>query len=535
MSAQASLLVVDDEEVVCRSCTRIFERAGFHVETSRNPREGLKLAVEKNYNAILLDIMMPELSGIEFLAQLRQVRPTVPVIVITGYSSVTSAAEAMRLHAVDYIPKPFTPDEITAAVSRVVTWPAPETDSQLEVQDTATEAAPTPQAWKPVGKEVFFRGNAWMKLGADASVRAGAFLSRDEAAGVASVRVAEVGDTVVRGLPLAEVTLKGGRRLVIPAPLAGEVLEVNRALLAAPADALHDPCETGWLARIRPMETAGDMLASDTRRVLLASRDDTGARRIRVRLEHLGCMVQTFADTKGVLAALVRYPGAVVMVDAESLGQEGVSLVHAVGELTPDTKVIVVAGGGDAHQMAYRTEHVLYYAVAPLANGEMVDILHSAFREAPRPARRRRETSALEPSLRAIRTRNRRGQTVTLLTSGELLFADRGLGTAILERLLAAACPVESTVGTGELGMNDISRALAASDRVLILWNRNTARIPGSLTRRPMLVDCQPGRAPAQAITLVVQPSGGAAALDFEPGLTEALATAVVDEMTATR
>jgi hypothetical protein len=186
--------------------------------------------------------------------------------------------------------------------------------------------------------------------------------------------------------------------------------------------------------------------------------------------------------------------------------------------------------------MAYRTERVFYYAVTPVADGEMVDILHSAFRETPRPAGRRRETSALEPSLRAIKVRNRQGASVTLLTSGKLLFADHGLGAAILERLLAGSYPVETTVGTGDIGMNDISQAIASSDRALILWSHNTARIPGSLVRRPMFIDCKPRQAPTHAMTLVVQPSAeGGEPLTFEPRLSEALEAAIVEEMTAPR
>jgi FixJ family two-component response regulator len=544
MSAQANLLVVDDEEVVCRSCSRIFERAGFKVETCTNPREGLRMAVAKDYSAILLDIMMPELSGIEFLEQLRSVRPQVPVIIITGYSSVTSAAEAMRLHAVDYIPKPFTPAEITEAVCRAVTKPTLVTDAMVaEHEAAAARPAPPPVALPapPPAKqrsstEVFFEGNAWMRLEDEATVRAGAFLSCDEAAGIEAVRVAEVGDTVLRGLPLAELTLHGGRRLAIPAPLSGEILEVNRALLAAPADAFRDPCETGWIARVRPSAKAADLLANSTRRVYFASRDETGGRRVRQRLEHLGCAVQTFKDAEGAQTALRRAPGAVLLIDADSMGQAGVDLVRTVGAAAPKTNVVVLASNGASYQMAYRTERVFYYAVTPVADGELVDILHSAFREAPRTSCRRRETSALEASLRMIRVRNRQGESVTLLTSGKLLFADHGLGGTILERLLAGSYPVETTVGTGDLGMTDISTAIGANDRVLILWCHNTARIPGSLVRRPMFLDGRPGRTPTHAITLVVQPSvEGGETLAFEPRLSEALATAIVEEMTAPR
>jgi FixJ family two-component response regulator/glycine cleavage system H lipoate-binding protein len=555
MSADARLLVVDDEEVVCRSCSRIFERVGFTVETSTNPREGLRMAVAKDYSAILLDIIMPDLSGIEFLRQLRNVRPHVPVIVITGHSSVTSAAEAMRLRAVDYIPKPFTPAEITEAVWRVVTRPTlakdpvpealaaaagpeaprvPEVPGVPEAPEVPVEEPPPPPLTKLAGAVVSFEGNAWMRLEEEATVRAGAFLSSDEAAGVEAVRVADNGDTVLRGLPLAEVALQGGRRLVIPAPLSGEIIEVNRELLEAPTDAFRDPCETGWLARVRPTAKTVDLPASATRRVFLTSRDETETRRVRHRLEHLGCAVQIFKDGEAVRTALHQAPGAVVMIDADSMGQAGVDLVRGVGTAAPKTNVVVLASNGASYQMAYRTERVFYYAVTPVADSEVIDILHSAFREASRPACRRRETSALEPSLRAIRVRNRQGESVALLTSGKLLYADHGLGGTIVEHLLAGSYPVETTVGTGDLGMNDISHAIEANDRVLILWSHNTTRIPGSLVRRPLFIERKPAPAPTHAMTLVVQPSAdGGEPLSFEPRLSEALAAAIVEEMTA--
>ena len=394
---------------------------------------------------------------------------------------------------------------------------------------------PAPGPGQP-GDEVFFEAGAWMRLESDGTVRAGVFLSGDEAAAVEGVRVAEAGDTALRGLPLAELTLAGSRRLVVPAPASGEVLEVNQALLAAPAEALRDPCATGWLARLTPAAAVADLLQSRVHRVVLASRDDAGAARLRQQLEHCGCAVQRLADAPAVRAALRRTPSAVLMIDAESMGPDGLELVRAVGAAAPKTDVVVLARDGASYQVAYRTERVFYYAVTPLGDGELVDILRSAFRPAARPASRRREAPALESSLRAIRIRNRQGDLVSLLTSGKLLYADQGLGAAILDRLVGASCPPETGFGTGDLGMNEISLAVGQSDRTLILWSHDSARIPGSLVCRALFMERKPRQPSPHAVTLTVQPGADRGdPLGFEPPLTGALAAVIVEEMTAPR
>ena len=110
------MLVVDDEEVICHSCRRLFSRQGFRVETSSDALEGLSLAISNDYAVILLDIKMPVLDGIQFLQALRKTKPDVPVILVTGYPSAQTRATAERLGATDYVSKPFTPEQITRAV-----------------------------------------------------------------------------------------------------------------------------------------------------------------------------------------------------------------------------------------------------------------------------------------------------------------------------------------------------------------------------------------------------------------------------------
>jgi DNA-binding NtrC family response regulator len=117
------VLVIDDEEVMLESCRRILDRRGLRVDTEADGLRGRDRAINGKYDLVLLDVRMPQIDGLDLLDQLRKDRPDVEVIIITGYSSIDSAIKAVKLGAFDYLPKPFTPDElrtrVDAALARV--------------------------------------------------------------------------------------------------------------------------------------------------------------------------------------------------------------------------------------------------------------------------------------------------------------------------------------------------------------------------------------------------------------------------------
>ena len=114
------LLIVDDEVNLCKGCQRIFEDEGYTMEAAYTGEEGLKKATKEMYDAVLVDLKMPDMNGIDLIKQLKVYRPEVPIIMITGYASVPTAVEAMKCGADDYIPKPFNPDEIVEAVKKAI-------------------------------------------------------------------------------------------------------------------------------------------------------------------------------------------------------------------------------------------------------------------------------------------------------------------------------------------------------------------------------------------------------------------------------
>ena len=99
MDTRPTVLVVDDEEVVCNSCDRILSDEGFLVETSADARRGLELAEANDYAVVLLDIRMKEMDGLEYLKRLRSKKPDIPVIMITGYPERSFGLHSQALHA----------------------------------------------------------------------------------------------------------------------------------------------------------------------------------------------------------------------------------------------------------------------------------------------------------------------------------------------------------------------------------------------------------------------------------------------------
>ncbi len=116
MSQSRRLLIVDDEAAICLACARVLGPQGFEVETTTDPHEGLQRAAANDYACVLLDLKMPRMDGLEFLEALRRVKPRVPVLIMTGHSSAASAVAAGRLGASHYVAKPFSPEEVLAAV-----------------------------------------------------------------------------------------------------------------------------------------------------------------------------------------------------------------------------------------------------------------------------------------------------------------------------------------------------------------------------------------------------------------------------------
>lgn len=113
----ARILIVDDEEVVRRSHLRVLAGPGCEVDAVRDGDHALQAMESGAYDIVLLDLRMPGMDGMSLLQTLKQRWPESEVIVITGYPSVDTAKEAIRLGACDYLAKPLAPREVIQAAT----------------------------------------------------------------------------------------------------------------------------------------------------------------------------------------------------------------------------------------------------------------------------------------------------------------------------------------------------------------------------------------------------------------------------------
>jgi DNA-binding NtrC family response regulator len=115
-----SILVVDDEDVIRKGMRRILEAEGYQVATSASGRMAIERIQEQDFDVVITDLKMPGMDGIEVLKTIKILQPEVPVIIITGYSTVDTAVDAMKNGAFDYIAKPFTSSLIVDKVKKAV-------------------------------------------------------------------------------------------------------------------------------------------------------------------------------------------------------------------------------------------------------------------------------------------------------------------------------------------------------------------------------------------------------------------------------
>jgi DNA-binding NtrC family response regulator len=112
------LLIVDDELHVRESLSRWFIEDGYEIDTSEDAKEALSALSRKNYDVVITDIKMPGMDGVELQRRIKEVAPSVAVILITAYASVQTAVEALKEGAYDYITKPFDPEHLSRIVEK---------------------------------------------------------------------------------------------------------------------------------------------------------------------------------------------------------------------------------------------------------------------------------------------------------------------------------------------------------------------------------------------------------------------------------
>jgi DNA-binding response OmpR family regulator len=115
-----TILIIDDEINLRRSLALILQEAGYLVSTAANAAEGLQMVITSAYDLIFLDLQLPDRSGVELLPEIRKLHPDTPVLILTAHATLSSAMEAVRHGARDYMIKPIKPELLLRRIDDIL-------------------------------------------------------------------------------------------------------------------------------------------------------------------------------------------------------------------------------------------------------------------------------------------------------------------------------------------------------------------------------------------------------------------------------
>jgi len=114
------ILVVDDDVIVIKSCRRILEAEGFEVTTVPSADDALEKIKLYDFDLLVMDVKMPKHDGIFLMREIKKNWPDIPIIVMSGYPTPETIADVLKLGAIQFIPKPFKPDEFMKSIQQVI-------------------------------------------------------------------------------------------------------------------------------------------------------------------------------------------------------------------------------------------------------------------------------------------------------------------------------------------------------------------------------------------------------------------------------
>jgi CheY-like chemotaxis protein/glycine cleavage system H lipoate-binding protein len=254
MENKVKILVVDDELPVCRSISSALQADDYVIDTTLSGEEALKKEEETRYDIMLVDLMMPGMSGMDLLKAVREKRPDIVVIMVTGYPTMETAVQSVMLGAFDYIPKPFTPDELRSIVSRAL-------ERRRLYEKKITSKAEVGEAKPPVQKDLYcIPDHCWAKVENDGTVRIGVhdiFLMTIK--NVTSIDFPYEDEKIGQGDACLWVADANGNLHRMWSPVSGRVISINEELKEDYSRVMRDPYGSGWLLLIKPASLEEDV------------------------------------------------------------------------------------------------------------------------------------------------------------------------------------------------------------------------------------------------------------------------------------
>lgn len=248
MNNTFDILIVEDEKVVNESAARILKSEGYTVDQAFDGETALARVENNRYKLVITDLMLKEISGINIIELIRKKYSHIPVIMITGYATIINVFEAFKMGAYDYIPKPFTFDELLSVVTRAIVY-----SGNTKSADEAYEIFANPGRGIQHSKLYLMGDHSWVYFEENGTATLG--LGKTFATVLHTIRSAELlpaGDGVIQGNSF--VVLEGNDNYFyrIWSPMSGIIIE-NNPDIAGSMDVLKSKdYMSRWFTRIKP-------------------------------------------------------------------------------------------------------------------------------------------------------------------------------------------------------------------------------------------------------------------------------------------
>lgn len=252
MSKTSDILVIDDEQVVIDAVIKICSLENYSVDTATTVTQALEKIVHNKYGIIVSDIMMPDGDGFQILDELHNRNIDSAIIMMTGFSTVENAVNSLYKGAIDFIPKPFTVDELLSSLFRASKYQKIKVkQEQMSMQKGNGEIlyVNCPAKYFRLGY------SSWMFPERDGSVLTGVcdlFLKTIDS--VKGIEFTEPESEIVQGISCAKITSGDEREHKILSPVSGRIVEVNSNLKTNYSLVEKDPYFEGWMFRVIPMD-----------------------------------------------------------------------------------------------------------------------------------------------------------------------------------------------------------------------------------------------------------------------------------------
>lgn len=248
MKKHYDIMVIDDEQVILDAVLRICSAQQYTVDTSLEAGRALEKIENNGYRLILCDLMLPDIDGFRFLELMQEKEIDVPVIMTTGYSTMENAVKSLHKGAIDFIPKPFTADELCSGITRGLKY--------LEIKNLEKKKSAESVPYVPCPPRYFrFGYSSWISKDHRGVIAVGAtdlFLKTIQS--VEDIEMMTLDEEMVQGSYCATIKSQGEAKHPILAPLSGRIVECNELVIKDRTKLEKDPYFQGWLYKIIPSD-----------------------------------------------------------------------------------------------------------------------------------------------------------------------------------------------------------------------------------------------------------------------------------------